>query len=133
MIRLNDPRLRFLAVGAACAATHNAIVIGGAWLGLHYLAGIGVSYLVVVVLGYGLHVRFTFAEQAQAPSFPKYAVAMLANYPLTAALMFVGVGLMHLPVPIASPLATLMLVAWNYGASRWAITNRPFLRRRKPA
>lgn len=127
MTRFGDPRLRYLLVGGLCAATHNAIVIGAAFAGVHYLASIGVSYVVVVVLGYGLHARFTFGEPSSIASFAKYAVAMLGNYPLTAALMFLACSVFRAPVAIASPAATLVLVAWNYFASRWAIGRRPWI------
>ena len=58
------------------------------------------------------------------PSFLRYASAMVMNYPLSILAMFLLVNVAGLSVPIASPLATVILMAWNYFASRWAILAR---------
>ena len=116
---------RFAIVGLVCAATHNAIVISAVWLGLHYALACVISYLVVVVLGFVLHVRFTFEKPATAASFWRYAVGMAANYPLTLALLFVMCDIGGWPVTVAAPVATVLLIVWNFLASRWAIARAP--------
>ena len=115
---------RYLLVGILCAGVHNAIVIGGAALGVHYAVSVTVSYCVVVVLGYLLHVHFTFDREPSLGSFGRYAVGMLANWPFTVALLFVFCDLLHLPMFIASPVVTVIMIVWNYAVSRWAITSR---------
>jgi len=119
--RLLPPKVRFLLVSGVCALTHNAIMIGGDRLGLHYALSSLVSYAVVVVVGFCLHVGFTYQETASLRSFLRYALAMAANYPLSLALMFVQCDLIGLPVAIAAPVATVLLLAWNFGATRWAV------------
>jgi putative flippase GtrA len=116
--------LRYAAVGAACAALHVLVMLGGDRLGLHYVASTLVSYGLVVVVGYGLHVRVTFAQRASAAAFARYAVAMAANYPLSLLLMFALCDLAGAPVPLAAPVATVLLAVWNYGACRWAVVGR---------
>jgi putative flippase GtrA len=63
------------------------------------------------------------------PSFLRYAAAMVMNYPLSILAMFLLVNVAGLSIPIASPLATVILMGWNYFASRWAI----FAKARAPA
>ena len=46
---------RFFMVGLTCALLHNAIMIAGDWLGLHYVASSFISFAIVVVVGYRLH------------------------------------------------------------------------------
>ena len=111
-------------VGGFCALTHNAIMIGGSALGLHYVATSAVSYAIVVVLGFGLHTRFTFSVRPEFPAFLKYAAGMALNYPIWIALMFLLYGVARLPMVAASPLGTVLLLAWNFAMSRWAILRR---------
>lgn len=118
------PRVKYLMVAGLCAVAHNAIVIGGAYLGVHYVITTALGFCASLLLGYTLHVNFTFLEQASAASFARYTVAMAANFPLSVGLLFLLHDLMHIPVPAASPIATVLLFIWNYAASRWAILSR---------
>jgi putative flippase GtrA len=113
---------RFFTVGAACAVLHNAIMIAGDWLGLHYVASSLLSFAIVVVFGYWLHSAWTFpgARRGRTP-FARYALTMSANLPVSIAGMFVFVDLAGLPVSIASPVVTVLLAAFNFLGSRWAL------------
>jgi len=116
---------RFFTVGLACAATHNAIMIGGDWAGLHYVVSSLISFAVVVMLGFWLHSGWTFpGAQRSRMSFARYAGTMALNLPLSIALMFVFVDLAHLAVAIAAPLVTVLLAAFNFVAGRWALARR---------
>lgn len=115
---------RFILVGAFCAGLHNAVVIAADAVGVHYVGGNVLSYVVVCVAGYLLHTRFTYRETPGGATFLRYAAAMAWNYPLTVALMYLQVDVLSLPVTVASPTATVILIAWNYVASRWAIVTR---------
>lgn len=112
---------RYLVVGLICALLHNAIMIGGDFAGLHYVASSLVSFAVVVVVGFALHCHFTFQQDPSVKSFVRYAAGMAANFPLSIALMFIFCDLAKLSVPVAAPLATVLLFVWNFAASRWAI------------
>jgi putative flippase GtrA len=113
---------RFFTVGLACALLHNAIMIGGDWLGLHYVASSFVSFAIVVIVGYLLHSGWTFPGAARGTgSFTRYALTMAANLPLSILGMFVFVDLAGLPVAIAAPLVTVLLAAFNFIAGRWAL------------
>ena len=116
---------RFFMVGLTCALLHNAIMIGGDWLGLHYVVSTFVSFAIVVLLGYGLHSSWTFpGAQRGAMSFARYTVTMALNLPLSLAGMFVLVDLAGLGVPIAAPAVTVMLAAFNFVGGRWALRAR---------
>jgi len=116
---------RFFSVGLVCALLHNAIMIGGDWLGLHYVVSTFVSFAIVVLLGYGLHSSWTFpGAQRGAMSFARYTVTMALNLPLSLAGMFVLVDLAGLGVPLAAPAVTVMLAAFNFVGGRWALRAR---------
>jgi putative flippase GtrA len=84
---------------------------------------------VVVVCGFALHCFFTFEQRPAVQSFALYAAGMATNYPASVALMFVFYDLAGLPVWTAAPLATVILVGWNYLMARWAITGSAALER----
>lgn len=113
---------RFLGVGLACAILHNVIMIGGDFAGWHYFASSLVSLVVVTAFGYLLHTRWTFpgAERGRS-SFVRYAVTVSANYPLSLAGLYVLVDLLGLPVPVAAPAVTALLLVFNFTANRWAL------------
>jgi putative flippase GtrA len=116
---------RFLGVGLACAILHNVVMIAGDLGGWHYVASSFVSLVVVTVFGYLLHSRWTFpgAERSRT-SFVRYAVTVSANLPLSLAGLYVLVDLLGLPVPIAAPVVTVVLFAFNFTANRWALRVR---------
>ncbi len=116
---------RFLLVGVLCALMHNAILLIADWFAIHYVISCVISYAVVVVLGFALHVHFTFQQAPSFQQFWRYAVSMAANYPITLALLFVMCDVARLPVAIAAPVATVLMMVWNFAASRWAIVRKP--------
>ena len=116
---------RFFSVGLLCALLHNAIMIGGDWLGLHYVASSFVSFAIVVLVGYWLHSSWTFpGAQRGATSFGRYTLTMALNLPLSLAGMFVLVDLAGLGVPLAAPAVTVLLAAFNFVGGRWALRAR---------
>lgn len=117
--------LRFAVVGLACAGLHTAIMILSDRIGIHYTIAALISYVVVVVIGFLLHVFFTFASDLARASLWRYALAMAANYPLTLLLLFIMCDLAGWPMMVAAPAATVLLFAWNYGTSRRAILRSP--------
>lgn len=113
---------RFFTVGLACALLHNAIMIAGDWLGLHYVASSFLSFAIVVGFGYWLHSVWTFpGVERGRTSFARYTLMVSANLPLSIAGMFVFVDLVGLPVMFATPIVTVLLAAFNFLGSRWAL------------
>jgi putative flippase GtrA len=116
---------RFFTVGLACALLHNAIMIAGDWAGLHYVASSLVSFAVVVAVGYWLHSGWTFPGAARGrTAFARYALTMAANLPLSLAGMFAFVDLAGFAVALAAPAVTVLLMAFNFIAGRWALRER---------
>jgi len=118
---------RFYSVGLTCALLHNVIMIGGDWLGLHYVASSLISFVLVTSLGYWLHSLWTFRSAAERGrlTFARYVLTMSANLPLSIAGMFVFVDLAGLTVAIAAPLVTVLLAVFNFLGARWALRARP--------
>lgn len=121
---LRSSKVRYLLVGGFCAGVHNAIMIAGEFTHLHYVVSTGLSYVVVVVLGFLLHAKFTFSVKPAPRSFLVYALGAAMNYPLWLVLMFLLTDLAKWPMLIASPVGTLLLLVWNYAMSRWAIARK---------
>lgn len=119
------PRFRHLVsygvIGAICAALHTLILIGGDALGLHFTLLVTVSFVACVITGYLLHCSFTFQIAPQPAEFARYAAAMTLNYPLTLAIIWLAHDQMGLPMLIAAPASTIILTAYNFVSSRWAV------------
>ena len=123
---------RFFSVGLLCALLHNAIMISGDRLGLHYVASSFVSFAILVLVGYWLHSSWTFPDaQRGGMSFARYTLTMALNLPLSLAGMFVLVDLAGLGVPLAAPAVTVMLAAFNFVGGRWALRARRAQSRRQ--
>ncbi len=118
------PIPRYVLVGAFCAGLYNAIMIAGDWARLHYVVSTIVAFVLIVVVGYVLHCKFTFSEPLSLRGFGRYTVAMLVTLPLSIGGMFVLRDLIHLPMVLASPTLTVLLFAWNYLATHWAVVTR---------
>ncbi len=117
-----------MLVGLVCAITHNAIMISADLVGVHYLLGSVISFLVVTPLGYVLHSWFTFAESLRLKAFARFVGGVATAYPVSAAMMMVLCSGLGLSVAIATPIATVALFVWNFVAAHWAILPRLYLR-----
>jgi putative flippase GtrA len=118
---------RYLVVGLVCALLYNAALIGCDLLGIHYVVSNLIAYPIVVVCGFALHCCFTFERRPSAKSFLRYAAGMATNYPASIVLMFLFCDVAGLAVPLAAPVTTITLVAWNYLITRWAVTSKSAL------
>jgi putative flippase GtrA len=119
-----EPIPRYVLVGALCAGLYNVIMIAGDRLGVHYVVSSLMAFVVNVLVGYGLHCRFTFSEPMSLGGLARNTGAMLLNLPLSIAGVWLFHGALKLPMWIASPLVTGFLFAWNYVATHWAVVTR---------
>lgn len=117
-------RLRYVLVSAFCVLLHNAIVISGAALGLHYAVATCVSFCILVCVGYTAHVYFTYKTEPSARSFAIYTGACLINLPLALAAMFAFCTIARLPVAVGTPLTSGVMFVFNYLGARLAIGPR---------
>jgi putative flippase GtrA len=113
---------RALVVGGALALLSNVPMIAGDWIGLHYAVTSAPTFVIMVLIGYWAHSTWTFkgAERSGA-AFGRYVLVALANLPLSLAGLFVFVDLIGLPVPIASPIVTVLMFVANLLGNRWAL------------
>jgi putative flippase GtrA len=124
-----DAAPRYLLVGITCAILHNIVMIGGDFFGMHYLVSTVISYVIVVLCGYGLHSTFTFGQDLSLRSLFRYAASMATNYPGSIASMFVLCDLAGFSVAFAAPVTTAILFLWNYAMSSWAIVGKSTLQK----
>jgi putative flippase GtrA len=108
-------------ISALCAGLHLSILVLGDALGLHFALLVTVSFLVCVIVGYLLHCRFSFEIAPTFKELARYTVAMTGNYPLTLASVWLTHDRFGLPMIIAAPLSTVLLTAYNFLLSRWAV------------
>lgn len=123
--------LRYLLVGAACAGLHNVVVIATDRAGFHYAWATVVAFVAVTPVAFWLHSRFTFRAALSWRKLGTFAAGIAAAFPLSLGAMALLCSGLHLTVPLAAPIATVVLLAWNYVSARFAITRR--LRFRSPA
>jgi putative flippase GtrA len=119
-----EPIPRYVLVGALCAGLYNVIMIAGDALGVHFVVSTVVAFVLNVLVGYTLHCRFTFSERMTWSGLGRYTAAMLLNLPLSLVGVWLLNGVLRLPMWLASPLVTVLLFAWNYVATHWAVVTR---------
>lgn len=124
--RTNDPGfvLRYGSVAGGCALLHNAIVIGAAGAGAGILGAAAISFCLMIVIGYLLLCGVAFRTAPTRGGFVRYTAAMACNFPLTTGLLWILAQPLRLPVAIAAPVVTLLMIGINFLGSRWAILRR---------
>jgi putative flippase GtrA len=113
--------VRYVITGGACAVLNNLLVINFAHAGVGYLTATALAFGPVLSVGYALHTLFTFGASVSLLSFGRYTLAMLTNYPLWIASLFLLCDLCRLPVALAAPLATVILFVFNYILIKWSL------------
>jgi putative flippase GtrA len=115
---------RYTLVGVGCALANYIIMLTVDFLGGHYLLGMLAAFLVVTPLGYALHSLFTFAQPFSRRAFARFALTVIAAYPVATSMMIVFCTGLHLSVAIAYPIAVVGMFVWNFAAAHWAILPR---------
>jgi putative flippase GtrA len=113
--------VRYVAVGATCAILNNILLIAAVAAGLGYLSGIFIICLPMLIIGFALHTSVTFETPPTIKAFLRYSTAILASYPIWITSLFLLCDIAHLPIVFAGPIATVILFAWNYVSTHWAI------------
>ena len=96
-------------------------MILGDLAGGHYALMMLVSFVITTLLGYCLHAAVTFREGVSWRTFLRFAAGAAMGFPICFAVMAILCSGLGLPVMIASPVATVVLVLWNYASAHWAI------------
>lgn len=113
-MRLLRRTSRYAQVGLLCALLNNAIVIAMDHAGYHYTIGVVVGFLIVMAVGYLLHAAYTFEVRASRAGWLRFVVANLSGFPLSLGAMFILCDGIGLSASIAMPIATVLLLFWNY-------------------
>ena len=116
---------RFAMVGALCALLSNVAVIALVRAGFSGLAASLLAFGPVLIAGYLLHSMFTFAAPPSRSTFLRYSLAMLANFPLWVAVLYLFGDLLHVSITLLAPATTVLIFLWNYLAARWAWLRPP--------
>ena len=108
-------------VSGLCLLTSNVVLIAGDWAKLPLSISIGLSYAIVVIIGYLLHSMVSFRRPLVLAAFGRYALAMSLNIPLAFGAVWLWRNAVALPMVWAAPLATVCATGINFVLSRWAV------------
>ena len=112
---------RYLAGGAACAILHNVIMIVTSAYGMPYPPALVLSFSVTTPIGYAIHSAYTFEAGCSTRRLQRFVAGAVSGFMVSAVLMALFCSGLGLPVAIATPIATVLLFAWNFALARWAI------------
>ena len=112
---------RYLLVGATCALLNIAVLVAGDRLHLPLVVSIAASFVLVCLIGYGLHCVVTFDAPAGAIGLLRYVLAMAASLPASALLLWLFARVFGWPMTLAAPMVTATMLCANFLTSRWAI------------
>lgn len=115
---------RYGLVGAFCALSNYIILVGLDAAGIHYLLGTVVAFCTVTPAAYLLHSRFTFAHSYNFRAFIRFVAGVASSYPVAVGSMILFCSGFRLSVPIATPLATIGVLGWNFVAAHWSLMPR---------
>lgn len=115
------PVIGYSAISGLCLIANNAILIGMDHIGSPVPLSVLASYLVVVLLGYGLHSVVSFQQPLALSAFARYAGVMALNIPLAIAALYIWRTMAGFPMRYAAPAATACTIFVNFLLSRWAI------------
>lgn len=115
---------RYTAVSVVCALLHNGIMIGLDRLGVHYVWCQTASEVVLLPTGYLLQGAVTFRAKRNWRDFFRYSGALLTNFPVAIAILWLLCDVLALDMLWAAPISMVLLFIWNYLASAWAFSRR---------
>ena len=119
------PLIGYATVAILCWLMSNAVLIVGDSAKFPLSVSIGLSYLLVGVMGYLLHSWISFRQPLSLAAFGRYGLAMSLNIPLAFAAIWLWRDAVGLPMLWAAPLATGCTIFINFALSRWAVSSPP--------
>lgn len=115
---------RYALASLICFAASNALLIGLDSVGFPYWASLFVNAVILIPLGFWLQATLTFSVPLTWRAFGRYTLVFLPNTPLAFVILWLVHERLRLPMTIAAPIVTLLLVAWNFLGSVWALHRR---------
>jgi putative flippase GtrA len=113
---------RYTLVAIFCAVLHNVILIGVDALGANVFWCQLASAAVLLPVGFWLQSHLTFRCERSWSGFLRYSAALITNFPLALAILWLTRDLLALPMWLAAPFSSLALFCWNYLTSSWALS-----------
>ena len=112
---------RYAGGAVLCALVNNVILIGGAKAGLPDLAGVLIAWFAGGTTGYFYHGQFTFRQAPTRRSYLQFMSGTALGIPITWVLLLALRQGLGLPMEIAAPTTTVVLVLYNYLNARIAL------------
>jgi putative flippase GtrA len=121
---------RYLVIGAVCALLNNLILIGGDAAGLHYIASIMLTFMMVLPVSYLAHACWTFDVALSWTAFGRFVIGSVSSLFVASLTIWFFFALLGLPMAASAPLATVAMTVYNFAMTRWAIRRhaRPDIR-----
>lgn len=120
MTRYREPK-RYLVVGGACAVANNLVLIASDQAGLHYGLSILLCFVLVTPFSYFLHAWWTFDVPRSWIGFVRFVIGQLSGLlmaSITIIVLKAGIGL---PMIVTAPLATVIMMLYNFFVARFAL------------
>lgn len=111
---------RYTLVAIALAGLHNVILIGADALGAHYILAQALSAAVLLPTGFLAMAKYSYSVEASWSGFWRYSAALITNFPVAIASLWLLIDILALPMWIAAPISTVVLYVWNFLTSTWA-------------
>lgn len=109
---------RYLVVGGLCAVLNIAILVSGEWIGVHYLLSNVAAFVITSTIAFVLHTRRTFKVSANLHRYLRFMTGLLSAFVVSTMLYFVIFDAMGVPMPIASPIITTLILCYNFIVAR---------------
>jgi putative flippase GtrA len=114
-------RVVFLGISGTCLAAHNLLMIVTDWAGVPLWGAIAISFTVATLIGYFGHSLLTFDQPLSVNGLGRYSVGMVTAVAIAVPIIWFWKVAMHLPMIIASPVASVCTIGINFVLTRWAI------------
>lgn len=115
---------RYLIGGAICALLNNLILIIGDRLGFGYVPLTGLTFVITGTVGYHLHCWFTFRQIGSWTGYLTFMVGLAFGVPVALLLLALLCSFAELPMWLAAPTLTVLMILYNYANARLCITAR---------
>lgn len=116
--------VRYLLNGALVAAVNNVLLIVGARAAIGRLDLVIGTWIVGGSLGYWLHARTTFSARLDPCAYVRFMAGVALGIPVVWVLLEILAGWLALPMAIAAPLMTAIMLVYNYCNARFAIVRQ---------
>lgn len=116
--------VRYLVGGALCAILNNLILIAGSYLGFGYVGLAVAGYAITGTFGYVFQSLITFRRQLRWSSYSLFMSGSLLGLIASIAILYVLCTLLSLPMWIAAPLLTGVMLIYNYISAKFSTMRR---------